>query len=358
MRLLTNSELKQLQEIFKKVFGRETLDMLLQDRLDTTLQLESADKNFLQQLREVLRNANQEGWIYELVWAAACERPNADELRATARVLGLTEKPESSLEALLNQIPPQDLPTVRRRLFELEQQVCQIRVPIGNNTVTGTGFLVGPDLVMTNYHVVEKVIKGPAGAGNIRVRFDYKTSQDGAVVFAGIEHPLAGHNPIEIHSEYHSRDLTEHALDDTWPADQLDFAILRLATGVGAQPAGPMVNDSGVVDRPQRGWLRAPAAALSFDADTRVTIVQHPMGDPIKIASGEATAWNSNLTRVRYRTNTLPGSSGSPCLNSRWEWVALHHCGDPAWAPRYNQGIPVSAIVAHLKAKARMDLLP
>jgi V8-like Glu-specific endopeptidase len=111
------------------------------------------------------------------------------------------------------------------------------------------------------------------------------------------------------------------------------------------------------VERPNRGWIHVPAAAADFNADKRITIIQHPSGDPIKIASDEATVWNPSLTRVRYRTNTLLGSSGSPCLNSRWEWVALHHCGDPAWQPRYNQGIPVSAIVAHLKAKGRMKLL-
>src|ERR1035441_6609919 len=223
MSQLTGAELKQVRVIFIRIFTRESLDMLLQDRLNTNLQLKSSDANFLEQVREVLFNANQEGWIYELVFAAACERPSAKGLLELSRSLGLTAKAEHSLEVLLTQTPPENLPMVRRRLFELEQQVCQVKVSIGGNTAAGTGFLVGPDLVMTNYHVVEKVIKGAAATGNVRVRFDYKTSQDGSVVYAGVEHSLAANNAIEIHSQYYSSDLKEQPLDDTWPPDNLDF---------------------------------------------------------------------------------------------------------------------------------------
>ncbi len=32
---------------------------------------------------------------------------------------------------------------------------------------------------------------------------------------------------------------------------------------------------------------------------------------------------------VHYRTDTSPGSSGSPVFNDQWEIVALHHSGIP-----------------------------
>lgn len=61
---------------------------------------------------------------------------------------------------------------------------------------------------------------------------------------------------------------------------------------------------------------------------------------------------NSNGTRLRYSTNTEPGSSGSPCFSMDWDLVALHHFGDPAWTePKFNQGVPIGRIrqriVAH-----------
>lgn len=61
---------------------------------------------------------------------------------------------------------------------------------------------------------------------------------------------------------------------------------------------------------------------------------------------------NQASTRVRYRTNTEGGSSGSPCFTPDFELVALHHSGDPnfdpAHKPTYNQGIPMSLIAQRL----------
>jgi hypothetical protein len=71
---------------------------------------------------------------------------------------------------------------------------------------------------------------------------------------------------------------------------------------------------------------------------------------------------NDSGTRVRYRTNTDEGSSGSPCFDDRWNLVALHHAGDPKFAPlyhpEYNQGIPFAAIRALLEQRNKLDLLP
>jgi hypothetical protein len=57
---------------------------------------------------------------------------------------------------------------------------------------------------------------------------------------------------------------------------------------------------------------------------------------------------NTNRTRMRYRTNTYFGSSGSPCFNADWELVAIHNAGDPDYkashTPEYNQGIPLSKV--------------
>jgi hypothetical protein len=64
---------------------------------------------------------------------------------------------------------------------------------------------------------------------------------------------------------------------------------------------------------------------------------------------------NKSGTRVRYRTNTVRGSSGSPCFTPVFDVVALHHTGDPNFAaghaPGYNQGVPMHLIAAHLKER-------
>jgi V8-like Glu-specific endopeptidase len=54
---------------------------------------------------------------------------------------------------------------------------------------------------------------------------------------------------------------------------------------------------------------------------------------------------NGNGTRIRYRTNTDPGSSGSPVFTMDWDIVALHHYGDPNWQNAlFNQGVPIELI--------------
>ena len=72
---------------------------------------------------------------------------------------------------------------------------------------------------------------------------------------------------------------------------------------------------------------------------------------------------------LHYRTDTAPGSSGSPVFNDQWEVVALHHSGVPqrdeqgrilatdgsVWEPemgehridwKANEGVRISQIVA------------
>jgi V8-like Glu-specific endopeptidase len=63
---------------------------------------------------------------------------------------------------------------------------------------------------------------------------------------------------------------------------------------------------------------------------------------------------NANGTRVRYATNTLGGSSGSPVLDMDCRLIALHHYGDKAYQhPAYNQGIPIEAIRKLLESRGK-----
>jgi V8-like Glu-specific endopeptidase len=60
---------------------------------------------------------------------------------------------------------------------------------------------------------------------------------------------------------------------------------------------------------------------------------------------------------VQYLTDTMPGSSGAPVFNSKWEVVALHHSGgwleEPEMAGEVlrNEGIAIGRIIDALKAQ-------
>ena len=58
--------------------------------------------------------------------------------------------------------------------------------------------------------------------------------------------------------------------------------------------------------------------------------------------------------RLYHNANTLPGSSGSPCLNAKLEIIGLHNAGDALYHgvvgfPNRNQAVPIGTILAWLE---------
>jgi hypothetical protein len=119
------------------------------------------------------------------------------------------------------------------------------------------------------------------------------------------------------------------------------------------EPGNRSVGEEG---SPVRGWIKLPTEPDKFSPNTPLFILQHPNGQPLKLAldTDGIIDVNENGTRVRYKTNTEPGSSGSPCFNSNWDLVALHHMGIEG---KYNAGTPFSAICRCLEKKGLLNTL-
>ncbi|WP_145108046.1 trypsin-like serine peptidase [Cereibacter sediminicola] len=219
------------------------------------------------------------------------------------------------------------------RLAAIRRQVCRIEIA---RRAAGTGFLVGPAAVLTNWHVVAK-----ADLAEAECRFDYVMRADGSRE-PGTTVRLAA-EALVCHAPFAPAELTDRP-DDPLPSEgELDFALLRLAAPLEG-----------------RGWLRLPDRPPDLPAEAPLLIVQHPDGAPMKLAldTQSVIGPNANGTRVRYRTNTENGSSGSPVFTMDWDPVLLHHYGDPAWgAARFNQGIPLDRIRAAILAAGDAALL-
>jgi hypothetical protein len=217
-------------------------------------------------------------------------------------------------------------------LANAEKRIC--RVEIGKNGA-GTGFLVGPSTVMTNWHVIRKVLE-PDSWTRISCRFDYLMLPDGSVQ-EGVRIPL-GDKGILASSPASDAELTASPDEPPPAADQLDYALLRLAEPVGNQ----------------RGWVEIPETTIELPAGSPLIIAQHPLAAPMKLAldTDSIIGLVGNGLRLRYHTNTEPGSSGSPCFNMDWRLVALHHLGDPVEGPPvFNQGVPAGLIRADIEKK-------
>ena len=217
------------------------------------------------------------------------------------------------------------------RAIAIYHRVC--RIEHGGNGV-GTGFLVGPDTVLTNWHVV-KDINAEGKLAELGCRFDYVRLASGALNPGQLVPLLA--NGCLTFSPYSAAETTAHPEVPAPTPDELDFALLRLETTAGQQQ----------VDGTRRGWIALPATAAPLPRDAPLLVVQHPEGGPMKMAMDTQAVIgpNANGTRIKYTANTERGSSGSPCFTIEWDIVAMHHFGDPKWqTPLFNQGVPINLI--------------
>jgi hypothetical protein len=359
---LSGPEQRELQKLLAEAFDPEEFRQFLRYRLDLQLHdIAGAADNFQTVLFKVLERARRRLWWRDLLVEARNELPDDPGLLAFAERFGLAPTvaiagdggrvPHGDRAADLRQLELKireagctfDIVQWRRRLGAIEGRVCRVEFPEGE--ARGTGFLVGPATVITNYHVMEPVVDGRIGARHVALRFDYKKSTDGTTVRPGKVYELAADWRIDS-SPYSQVDSVSEPRADPAP-DELDYALVRVAGEPGDDPVGGETDDPAAKPR---GWIEAPAEEHDFDRNPALYIVQHPDGRAMEVAvdSNAVLGCNGNATRVRYTTTTEPGSSGSPCFGADWQWVALHQSGDPKYwqggQATYNQGVPLAAI--------------
>lgn len=221
-----------------------------------------------------------------------------------------------------------DMDLFHAKFQQLKGALCRIGTP----DVQGSGFLVGKQTVLTNYHVVEGAICKNLTGDQIICEFDYVGDRATAVTYQGAD----GQSWLIDKAKYSDSDET--GIGD--PAEgELDFAVIRLA-----QPVE--------VTRPSLVW---PQVAPVVSVRDFVVIGQHPEGEGRKVAFGEVVEYPGSGLRYRYDVTTKRGSSGSPVLDIELNLVALHHAADPKAHPVYNQGVPIARVKAALIA-AKHDL--
>jgi trypsin-like peptidase len=211
---------------------------------------------------------------------------------------------------------------LRENFDRISRAICIIGLGDPHNKLQGSGFLIGPDLVMTNYHVIEpylkedengKIVESVSG-DRIECFFDYMAEPTPRVPYAEGRHSytcvkaarenwLVHARPIPMAGRQHER--------------AYDYAVIRLSRGVGALPA-----DTGGGMR--RGWLNVPPSVDVINVGRRLIIYQHPRMAPQQIDVGKYEGQNGTESRVRYTVRTAGGSSGSAAIDTSGDLFALH----------------------------------
>ena len=172
-------------------FNEASIELLTEDffpprYLFSKIAAPGFNKTFQFRLHELIAEARMNDWLLDLVAAAHERRPRNPELSAIAEDLGLTiagprldnptGKPfEEIIQANAKFL---NLAILRTKLPLLESQVCWVDISGGG----GTGFLVGPNLVLTNDHVIQPLREGKARWQDVKCRFDYKQAIDGTTL--------------------------------------------------------------------------------------------------------------------------------------------------------------------------------
>lgn len=192
-------------------------------------------------------------------------------------------------------------------------------------TGSGTGFLVGDRLLMTNNHVLPDA----ATAATSFIEFDHERDTEGRM------------------AQVVAFDLDPDTLFLTH--EHLDMTLVAVRPGSGGRPPGE-----------RYGWNQLIASQGKIVIGEPVNVVGHPVGRPKEIAIRRNALLLQLDDFLHYEADTLPGSSGAPAYNDQWEVVALHHAGVPetvggrtTWVA--NEGVRVSVLLAHL---ADLDLPP
>jgi hypothetical protein len=380
---LEGDEVDRLSEATMDAFSPDELRRLLRRRVNRDLDRITLADDYTTMVEAVIDDAERRDWVEELVAAQRDARPKNIRFQEIAQRLGIGAQIVLATDVETRPIDAAGLERVivktnafldivqfREGLATVEPTVCRIQVPTAGGDQYGTGFLVAPDLVMTNYHVVDHLIpdspvsrRGMAvDPASVRLLFDFKRLSGGSVPSTGVEVRLANDHlfdsspPTEL--EANGREGGPRPTDA-----ELDYAILRLASPLGNRPVGEKADPSD----PKRGWIPLASPQQMPEQGEPLIIVQHPESGPMQFAfdTNSVLGYNDRDgrykvgdTRMRYRTNTEKGSSGSPCFDQHWNLVALHHFGDPNYwpwhRPGYNQGIPMPMIVALLGRRGKL----
>lgn len=207
-----------------------------------------------------------------------------------------------------------------QRGLDLANSVCKITFADRPPEACGTGVLIAPGLVLTNYHVLS--LKDGVDLNEIArfARFEFGYISPKSDETGRIQTLKAAEDEAVIRSS---------------PIHQLDYAVLRLSSD----------EDFSIEPVPFD-------ASSQLMPESPLNMLQHPEGVQMKVSLSNNGVVKTDDTRglVLYVNSTKRGSSGSPCFDREWKLVALHHKEVTTSFGSIREGILFSAIYSEISS--------
>ena len=211
---------------------------------------------------------------------------------------------------------PQLIRTLQR-LVELAPSVCRFSVDVNGTNQFGSGFRIGTNWLLTNWHVVHN--KKGTPATTITAEFGYEDNGSGGLLAPTM---ITCGLPLIASSQ----------------AD--DWAVV--------QTTQPLSNSTPIIKLTE---------AYVPEEGEMAYVIQHPNAERKRLAYVRNQISYIDDRVVQYLADTQAGSSGSPVFNADGQLIGLHHAGGRPQevvgkAPiRKNEGIRISRILEGLASK-------
>lgn len=240
----------------------------------------------------------------------------------------------------------------------VQKAVARVRVP---GYWYGSGFLVSKSLFMTNNHVLPT--ENIAGKG--KYEFNYQLDFQGNIV----ETDTYDGNPDSF---FHTNAALDYTIVRLKSKPLFKFypyplkAVLRRYTlsteQIQEASYGPEMAEVGgpeflwkLYKNAGDVWGHLNLSDTVMAVDNRVSVIQHPATRRKEVCLHDNRITEIYTNVVHYRTDTEPGSSGSPVFDNEWELLAIHHAAGDMHAGNWldNEGIRIDRIIDDLQSNLR-----
>lgn len=340
------AQLKVLRVAFCAALRRSSLTMILVEELDRDYKAVVEAGSFEEEVFSLLLTAKREGWLNELVQAAVRRFPKAPALRDMVETFALVGSAEPAAAPAARGDADPAMARIMERggdgaamplwVHGLREARLRVGKLCDDQSPRGTGFLVGPDLVLTTGYMLDFIVRKEGGPEIPDARLLFEEERDPDKVFAM---ESVAHEPSDqrikvglasdwlVHREMWDRANYSLSESEIPALPSLDFALLRLNRKIGLEP---------LANGQMRGWFRLPLDLPADLSGTDILSFHHGGGGDLQMMTGKIEGWQKDGRRFSYRGSLGGGSGGAAILDAKLVPLGMHELGNKglSWAVR------------------------